>query len=303
MEAACGGCIAIGNFDGVHRGHRRMLSVLKQLAARQKTHSVAVTFHPHPITILRPEFSPPLLTTIAERTRLLKQAGIDFVVVLPVTQQLLSMSASEFFDEFVIGTLQARGMVEGPNFQFGHDRGGNVQDLAEMCRRVSIPLRIVDLVSDRDTEISSSRIRRAIAVGDLRDAVQLLGHPLRIQGVVQAGDGRGSLLGFPTANLEQIQTMVPQHGVYAGSTHLNGRRYVTAVSIGPNLTFGGAETKTECFLDGYEGSLYGCQLDVDLIAEVRQLISFPGPESLVQQIRLDVAACRKIVAEYEHSRC
>ncbi len=293
---AAGGCIAIGNFDGVHRGHRRMLAALITLAAEQQTHSVAVTFHPHPISLLRPEFAPPVLTTIEDRCELLQEAGIERVLVLPVTPALLAMSASDFFRDFVVGELKARGMVEGANFRFGLDRAGDVRDLTRYCEAAKIPLKIVDLVTDDASEISSSRIRQAIREGHIQSAVHMLGHGFRLRGMVHRGARRGSELGFPTANLEGIATLLPANGVYAGVTRLGGRRYVTAVSIGPNSTFGEGRIKVECHLDNFSGSLYGTELAVDLLAEVREQQQFSSVEALIRQIRNDVQKCREIVA-------
>lgn len=297
-KSCSGGCVAIGNFDGVHRGHRRMLTALKELSVQQNTRSIAVTFHPHPIAILRPEQAPPLLSTIPDRCRLLKSAGVDDVVVLPVTPELLSMTSAEFFDEFLMDTLAVRGLVEGPNFRFGRDRGGDISELSRMCARRGIPLQVVELVTDGATEISSSRIRQLIQSGHVAAAVELLGHPLRLRGHVQKGAGRGAQLGFPTANLSGIQTLLPAEGVYAGMTEVDDHSFVTAVSIGPNPTFGELSVKVECHLEGFQGGLYGQELAVDLIGEVRGLRTFSGPAALISQIQIDMAHCRRQVASW-----
>ncbi len=290
-----GGCVAIGNFDGVHLGHRELLTVLLDLAGRQRTHSAVVTFHPHPISILRPEMAPPLLTTISERCRLIRQSGIDEVIVLPVTSQLLRMSASEFFQQFIVRDLCARGLVEGPNFRFGRDRSGGVAEMRQMCAAAGMDFEVVELVSGQEQEISSSRIRQSIQSGAVAAAVRMLGHPFRISGTVEYGARRGATLGFPTANLGNIDSLLPAAGVYAGLTDFEDRRFVTAVSIGPNPTFGEAAMKVECFLDGYQGSLYGQQLNVDLVCEVRKLRRFADIESLIGQIQRDVTQCHELI--------
>lgn len=288
------GCVAIGNFDGVHLGHAVMLEALRDLAAEQGTQAVAVTFDPHPIAILRPEFTPPILTTVEDRVELLRDAGADSVVVLPVTTSLLEMSAEQFFHAVIMNTFHAKGVVEGPNFRFGRDRKGDTAMLEGFCRHVSLPCRIVSAVEINGQLISSSRIRELICSRSLRQATALLGHSYRMTGVVRRGAGRGTGLGFPTANLAEVATLLPAHGVYAGQTILDGRRYPVAVSIGPNPTFGEHREKVECHIDGFSGDLYDKILQVDLLSEIRPLQSFDSIETLVQQIRQDVEMTRSL---------
>jgi riboflavin kinase/FMN adenylyltransferase len=290
-----GGYVSIGNFDGVHRGHKALVDALCQHARSLGTHTVAVTFHPHPVAVLRPSETPPLLTTPEDRVRLLKQSGVDHVLVLPVNSQLLSVSAGNFFSDFVVRQLDARGMVEGQNFRFGHGRQGNITVLQQMCQTAGISLHIEEMTQQQGLEISSSRIRTLIADGKIGDAVQLLGHPFRLTGTVQPGAGRGATIGFPTANLHSIETQLPEHGVYAGGCRLGGRTWVAAVSIGPNPTFQDGRVKVECYLDEFSGTLYGQTVSVDLVSEIRPLRKFDGIQSLVNQIRLDVGECRRIM--------
>ena len=287
-------CVAIGNFDGVHVGHAAMLRTLRQLALEQGTPAVAVTFDPHPIAILRPEFSPPILTTVDDRIELLQAAGADSVIVLPVTTSLLEMTAEQFFDVVILHTFHAKGIVEGPNFRFGRDRIGDTAALQEFCKRAELACRIVEAFESHGELISSSRIRELICKRSLLQATELLGHPYRMTGVVRRGAGRGSGLGFPTANLADVVTLLPAHGVYAGCTVLDNRRYPVAVSIGPNPTFGEHREKIECHIDGFSGDLYDKVLKVDLLSEIRPLQSFDSIESLVKQIRHDVEMARAL---------
>lgn len=289
------GCIAIGNFDGVHRGHVAMLQSLRGLADRMESRAVVVTFDPHPIAILRPEFTPPVLTTICERSALLKACCADEVVVLPVTSHLLLMSAEQFFTDVIVKQFQARGIVEGPNFHFGRDRGGDVRVLKDLCLQNRIECQIVESIDSDGQMISSSRIRELLCSRSLSLAVDLLGHPYRLTGVVIRGAGRGRTIGFPTANLSDVGTFLPASGVYAGLTVLNGQRFPVAVSIGPNPTFGEHREKIECHIDGFSGDLYGQELHIDLVAEIRELQSFSSVDALVQQIRSDIQSCRATV--------
>jgi riboflavin kinase/FMN adenylyltransferase len=293
-ESVRSNCVAIGNFDGVHRGHVELLNGLRALADSSHCAAVVVTFDPHPIAVLRPEVGPPVLTTNAERQRLLRAAGADHVVVLPVTRELLAMSAEEFFADVLVQQFQARGIVEGPNFRFGRDRQGDVVLLRQLCQLARITCRIVEPLDDTGEMISSSRIRTLLCQRALSDAVDLLGHPYRLTGVVRQGARRGSLLGFPTANLGEVVTLLPSHGVYAGRAAIGDDTFPAAVSIGPNPTFGEQREKVECHLDGFTGDLYGQTLHVDLLAELRPLRPFGSVDQLVGQITEDVQACRQI---------
>ena len=290
------GCVAIGNFDGVHLGHAVMLTALRELAAEQGVQAVAVTFDPHPIAVLRPEFMPPILTTVQDRIELLRAAGADSVIVLPVTKSLLEMTAEQFFHAVILETFHAKGVVEGPNFRFGRDRKGDTAMLQGFCERASVPCRIVGPVEVNGQLISSSRIRELLCSRSLRRAVELLGHPYRMTGVVRRGAGRGAGLGFPTANLAEIATLLPAHGVYAGQSLLDGKSYPVAVSIGPNPTFGEHREKVECHIDGFTGDLYDRIFQVDLLPEIRPLQSFDSIDCLVQQIREDVETTRRLQA-------
>ncbi len=285
------GCIAIGNFDGVHIGHVTMLRSLRQLASIVDAAAIAVTFDPHPIAVLRPEFTPPVLTTVKERTALLKTHGADQVVVLPVSRELLQMTAEQFFSDVIVREFRAVGIVEGPNFHFGHDRLGDVGLLQQLCEATDIRCRIVASHDVDGFMISSSRIRELLCSCAMAAAVELLGHPYRLTGIVRRGAGRGATLGFPTANLSEIRTLLPAHGVYAGITTLDGNQFPAAVSIGPNPTFGEHREKTECHIIGYTGNLYDTELSVDLLREIRPLQSFGSVDELVSQIRADIEVC------------
>lgn len=299
-STASGGVVTIGNFDGVHRGHQAMLSVVRKSANRKNGPAVVVTFDPHPITVLKPTVQLPRLSTIAVRTELLKQHGADEVIVLPVSRQLLSMTAEQFFQDIVLAQLQPIGVVEGPDFRFGRDRAGDTTVLKSFCDAADIGLEVITAVCDsdggQDSMISSTQIRGLLSEGKLAAAVQLLGHPYSMSGVVRHGAGRGGGLGFPTANLEQIETLLPADGVYAAECQIDGTRYAVAVSIGPNPTFDDQARKVECHVIGFSGDLYDQQLRVDLKKDIRGLVSFDSLEALKQQIQKDIAAT---VAEFE----
>ena len=283
-------CLTLGNFDGVHRGHRQILSAVRRLADDLEVPAVAVTFSPHPLALLRPGGAPPVITSIAERTRLLLASGVDRVFVLPVTAQLLQMTAVEFFDSVLLTSFSARGIVEGPNFHFGRGRDGNAALLRTLCQRSGVTFVEVPSLDDSMGMISSSRIRELLAAGQLGEAVSQLGHPLRVTGEVTTGAQRGRTLGFPTANLAGIEGMLPANGVYGGRCEVGGSRFAVAISLGPNPTFAEERQKVECHLVGFSGDLYGQRLSVDLLTEIRPLRSFASVDELRAQITADIKA-------------
>jgi riboflavin kinase/FMN adenylyltransferase len=291
-------CLTLGNFDGVHRGHQQILNALRELAAELDAPAVAATFDPHPLSLLRPDAAPPVLTSIQERTRLLAAAGVDGVCVLPVTPDLLQMSAREFFTEILLGRFHARGIVEGPNFHFGRNREGNTALLKTFCEQADVRFVEVPALDQGHGMISSSRIRDLLVAGQLRDANKLLGHPLRLHGEVVSGAQRGRTLGFPTANLSGHCGLIPACGVYAGICTVDGRTFPSAVNIGPNPTFGEQQFKIECHLAGFSGNLYGRHLATDLISEIRPIRTFASVEELRHQITADVNAVCEAVRSF-----
>lgn len=291
----CRGAVTIGNFDGVHRGHQAMIEALAAAAQRDGCPAVAVTFHPHPLSLLRPAAAPPLLTTVEHRTELLRRLGVDHVVVLSATRELLRLSAAEFFEQIVLQQLQARRLVEGPNFFFGRDRGGNITVLRGLCSVHGVQLDVIEPVTVNGQWVSSSVIRSLLQDGDLNDAVALLGHPYRLSGRVTTGAQRGREIGFPTANLDEIATVVPGPGVYAGRCRVDGATHLAAVHIGPNPTFADDLLKVEVHLLQFAGDLYFRTLEVDLVARVRDVQRFESAEALRRQLQHDLSAVIELV--------
>jgi riboflavin kinase/FMN adenylyltransferase len=296
VPAACRrGAISIGNFDGVHRGHQEILSELKQQARMIAGPAVAITFDPHPLALLRPESQQPLLSTVSDRTELLLQYGADHVIVLQTTSALLNLSAADFFHKVLETGFEARWLVEGTNFGFGRNREGNVNTLLAFCQAAHIGLTFVPPLEDDGQPISSSLVRKAIATGDVSAAARFLGRPYRISGRVVTGQRRGQTIGFPTANLGEVSTLVPAHGVYAVRVEHAGQIWPAAANIGPNPTFGEADQKIEIHLIGFTGDLYGQTLAVAFIERLRAVQQFSGVNELVQQLHADVEAARRAV--------
>lgn len=289
-----GGALTIGNFDGVHRGHGVLINELKQSAAALNGVAIVFTFDPHPVRLLRPEQTPPPLTWTNRKADLLAELGVDAVVAYPTNQEMLQLSYTDFFDRIIVERIGAKAMVEGPNFYFGRDREGNVERLRQLCRDRDINLKIVDPILESDSYISSSRIRDLIRDGYVDKARQLLTRPYRIRGMVTHGAARGSKIGFPTANLDAIDTLVPAAGVYAGRTYVHGRSHWSAIHIGPNPTFGDDRLKVESHLLEFEGSIYGEAIEVDFVRRLRDIRQFDSAEDLVRQLELDISATRDV---------
>jgi riboflavin kinase / FMN adenylyltransferase len=295
-ESARGGAVAIGNFDGVHRGHRRIVERLLERARELGRAAVVFTFDPHPVRLLRPEECPPPLTWTERKAELLAALGVDRVVAYPTDEALLALSPQEFFERIIVGALSAKAVVEGPNFYFGHNREGNVERLRELTATAEMTLDVVEPVVAEGEVVSSSRIRRLVAAGDVAAAARLLTAPYRIRGMVTHGAGRGAHLGFPTANLEAVDTLLPVAGVYAGRAWIDGRGWAAAINLGPNPTFGEHALKVEVHLLDFDEALYGQPLEVEFLERMRDIQSFASTEELVRQLRVDVVAARRVAA-------
>jgi riboflavin kinase / FMN adenylyltransferase len=291
-----GGYVSIGNFDGVHTGHRKIVQRVRALADAAHVPAVIMTFDPHPLELLRPKHVPPSLTTLEHKAELLEQAGATCVVAYPTDRKLLQLTPEEFFDAIIVAELRAEGIVEGPNFCFGKDRKGDIDTLQDLCRRRGVSLQVAEPVGG-EAMVSSSTIRTLIVEGRLAEAVALLGHPYRLRGEVIGGARRGQTIGFPTANLAHIETLVPRDGVYGGIARVDGRSFAAAINIGPNPTFGESNRKVEVHLIDFAGDLYGRWLDIDLFEHLRETRKFESRERLTQQIALDVAAARALLSE------
>jgi len=289
------GALAIGNFDGVHLGHARIVERLLEKARHVGGPAVVFTFDPHPVQLLRPQFAPPPLTGTDRKVQLLAELGVDLLIAYPTDAAFLQLSARQFFDEIVCRRLEARALVEGANFFFGHDRRGNVEVLRQFCAGAGIELDVVEPVLSGGQVVSSSRIRALLAQGKVDQVRQMLTQPYRIRGTVIHGAGRGVQLGYPTANLAGVRTLLPCEGIYAGRAWADGSAWPAAISLGPNPTFDEGGLKIEAHLIGYRGSLYDRPLEVDFLERLRGVQRFSSVESLIAQMEHDVAAVRAFV--------
>lgn len=289
-----GGVVAVGNFDGVHRGHAALIAAARDLAGPNRP-VVPVTFDPHPLMLLDPGRYMPPLTTVPERARLLHGVGADHIVVLQTNPELLGLSPEAFFETVVRRSLGAMGMAEGFNFRFGRDRAGSNETLAGLCHQAGMRFREVPAFGWGDRPVSSSRVRDALVTGDVATATELLNRPYRVSGVVGTGARRGRTIGFPTANVVHVETLLPATGVYAVRATTPDGVFAGAANVGPNPTFGEDARKVEVHLLEFAGDLYGRALAVDFVARLRDTRKFGGVEELVGQMRKDVAEARRIL--------
>ena len=282
--------LAIGFFDGMHRGHRdlaRQAIRLRKLGWR----TAALTFANHPASFLRPGQEPPLITTPEERIDLLAQAGYDACYFVPFDEAIASQSAEHFLRETLIGALGVRGVVVGKSFRFGHKRLGDTELMARVLGQAGIAFVPLEPTVDSGGErISSTRIREAIAAGRIDAADELLGHPYEIAGLVELGAGRGHGLGFPTANVSVPAKLLPKDGVYAAVARYDGRDYPSLVSIGSNPTFEGGRRTVEAWLRDFEETIYGREIRLRDLRYVRAQERFERVDDLLAQMERDLDA-------------
>lgn len=291
--------VSIGFFDGVHLGHRAIVDRALGHAAAHALRSVVVTFDRHPLQIVRPDKVPPLLMTTPRRARTLADTGPDVVVVLPFDERLRMMQAELFIAQVLRAALDARHVVVGRNFHFGHRAAGDVDLLTAVGARDGFTVDGVELLEVAGEPISSTRIRTALARGAVDEATQLLGRPFVIDGTVVHGDHRGRGLGYPTANLAVDDgVVIPAPGVYAGVLeHPDGRQLPAVTSIGTNPTFNGAGMRVESFVLDFDEDLYGLQVAVDVRRFLRDQRRFKGVDELIAAMDGDVRAARRALAD------
>ncbi|MBM3694536.1 MAG: bifunctional riboflavin kinase/FAD synthetase [Actinobacteria bacterium] len=288
--------VTIGVYDGLHQGHRHVLSLLRRAAAARGLECAVVTFHPHPLTVVAPEHAPRLLTSIEHRLELLADAGLDLAAVLPFDEAMRRRTSAFFAATVLSSALATRLVVVGEDFRFGHQRTGNVASLAELGDAHGFGVEVVPLVGGQ-APVSSTRIRAMVASGDLDGAASLLGRPHEVRGPVVAGEGRGRGLGFPTANVAVPgELALPPSGVYAVRAGPGSGPLLPGVAnLGRRPTFGGAAETLEVHLLEPPGDLYGTVLRVAFAGRLRAERQFAGPAELTAQIVRDLAAAREVL--------
>lgn len=292
-----GSAVAIGKFDGIHRGHRAVLERVRHAAPLR---SVAFTFANNPLSLLRPEKCPPELTSREQRLEAFAAEGLDACAMIEFDESVSAIPAESFVEDVLVGRLRAKLVVLGADFRFGHGGVGDAALLRTMGERLGFEVEVVDWVrGEHHEQVSSSRIRTAVLSGDIAAATRMLGRPPAVRGEVVHGDARGRDLGFPTANLGgRIEGLIPADGVYAGWAEVGGKRHVAAISVGVNLTFEpDGDPRVEAFLLDYSANIYGERIEVFFGERLRGMVRFESLEGLITQMHDDVRRTRTLCTQ------
>jgi|FLYL01.1.fsa_nt_gi riboflavin kinase/FMN adenylyltransferase len=286
--------VTIGVFDGVHRGHQHLVGLLLEHARRDGLASVAITFHPHPRTVLRPGFAVTYLTSIEERVELLQGLGVDAVAVLPFTSELAQLSAEDFL-AMVTEELDMKLLLVGPDFALGRNRAGTIGVMRRIGEQLGFRLEVAPLLAEDGEKVGSSSIRRALAEGDVERVAALLGRPFSLRGPVVEGDRRGRTLGFPTANIAVgVDHAIPAYGIYVTRAYLGEAVYLSCTSIGIRPTFDVEPRPTvETYILDFDRDIYGRELKIELLHRLRGELKFESAEELIAQMHRDIAATRE----------
>ena len=295
-----GTIVTIGTFDGVHRGHWEVLKEITSRAAATDRRSVLATFHPHPLTLIRPEVAPRLLTMPDEKKEILAESGLDYAVFLTFSPVLAGYSPRRFVEEILTDRLGMDELVIGYDHHFGKGRAGDADTMRALGSELGFVVDVVGPVMAGEAPISSTRIRTAIAAGHLGEAREGLGRPYSLRGPVVRGDGRGRTLGFPTANLHVVgggpgEKLIPPPGIYAVWGILRSGAFAGALHIGPRPTFRGSPPTIELHLMDFEGDIYGENVRVDFVRRLRDVEPFDSVKALVAQMRKDVDFAKSVL--------
>jgi len=287
--------LTIGVFDGVHLGHKYLISQLTENAKQQNLLSGVITFRQHPQEVLSPQTKLPFLTDLNKRTNLLQSEGVDTIIILSFTSELAQLSTSQFVS-LLKKYLRMRGLVIGPDFALGQNREGDSDTLRSLGQDMNFTVTVIPPVMINGEVVSSTAIRNALADGDMKRALNLIGRPFSLDGRVTSGARRGSKLGFPTANLDiDPQQALPAEGVYATWAHIDNKAYQSMTNIGRRPTFPGSERTVEVLVLDYQDNLYGRELKIDIIERLRGEKQFDTAEELKKQIAKDITQGRAIL--------
>jgi riboflavin kinase / FMN adenylyltransferase len=289
--------VALGSFDGVHRGHQRVIGEAIDTARERGLRSAVITFHPPPVAVLRPDIQLVQLSSLSRRAALIAELGADELVIVRFDRAFSTLEAEEFAAQVLGETLGSRHVSIGANFHFGRKARGNPDLLAEEGARLGFDVHVEPLLEVGGVPVSSSRVRELMSAGSVEEAGELLGRPPWIEGAVVRGDGRGRGLGFPTANLAPVpRSPSPAIGVYAGVAHLPGGSHTAAISVGYNVTFTDdrSRVRIEAHLLDFDADIYGSPIRLDLTHRLRDELRFESVDELVAQLDRDIEAARSL---------
>ncbi|MFD5601004.1 bifunctional riboflavin kinase/FAD synthetase [Leucobacter sp. NPDC058333] len=297
-DFAAGSCIAIGKFDGLHLGHQAILERMRTTAEESGARSVAFTFANHPLSFLRPDACPRPLMSREQRIEAIAGLGLDACVMVEFNADFASIPAEDFVVDVLVGKLNAKHIIMGADFRFGHRGAGDGELLRALGAKHGFVAEVLDWVEDdEEGQVSSSRIREALLAGDVEAAGRMTGRPVAVRGEVVHGDARGRELGFPTANLGgHVEGLVPADGVYAGWAVLDGVSHPAAISVGNNPTFTPNEvSRVEAFILDFADDLYGQTMEVRFAHHLRGMVRFDSLDALIVQMDADVVETRALL--------
>ena len=295
IDSPNGVVLTLGSFDAIHLGHQKILKTLKVRAQALGVPSVVYTFEPHPRKVISPEKSPPLIITIQDKIALIEGFGIDYLLLAHFTKEFAATHPRQFVEGVLVKGLRVKEVWVGHDYSFGRAREGSVTYLKELSHRLGFKVGVVEAVKKEGLIVSSSLIRRLVAQGDVERAKTLLGRPFSLTGRVVKGDDRGKGLGFPTANIETDQELMPATGVYAGVATIADREYPAVINIGVAPTFNRKKTIVEAHILDFSGVIYGKDIRVNLLKRLREERRFGSSEELKAQIAKDIEQTKRIV--------
>jgi len=284
--------LTIGNYDGLHLGHRKIIERVEIKARENKGTSMLMTFHPHPLTILKPDRFIGLITPLPVKRRLIEEAGIDVMFIISFTDEFHLISPESFVENILVQKLGIKGLIVGYDFKFGKGGKGNVEYLAAKSTQYGFFFDIQEAITLDNEKVGSNRIRRMIQEGDVKKAGLHLGRPYMIEGTVMAGDGRGRTIGFPTINLQTEFPLIPGRGVYVSSVEIGGKRLPAVTNIGFNPTFDGQSLTIETYIMDFSQDLYNQKVALYFLDRIRDEVKFSSVDELKDRIRKDVEIAR-----------
>lgn len=291
-----GAALAIGNFDGVHRGHRSLIAETSRIARAKSISSAVMVFEPHPREFFQPGEAHFRLTPLKRKLALFSKLGLQLAFVEPFDAELASLTGEDFIERVLVAGLGVGHVVIGYDFYFGHKRGGNPELMVRAGEELGFGVTVMPPIADAGEAYSSSGVRLALAQGDVKGAAHMLGEPWRVMGRVVGGAQRGTSMGFPTANVPMPKGTTLGHGIYAVRTHFNGQAHDGAAYLGTRPTFDDGKPVLEVFLFDFAGDLYGCDIEVEFIDFIRADRKFHSTEELVEQMEKDIAQARDVLS-------
>jgi riboflavin kinase/FMN adenylyltransferase len=285
--------LTIGNYDGIHIGHRKIIARVREKAREMSGTAMLMTFHPHPLSVLKPDTYTRLIIPLHLKKRLIEECGIEVMLIIPFDEEFKSITPEMFVRDILKNKLGVKAVIIGYDFKFGKGGVGNVKMLTELAQKYGLHVEVMEAVTIDGEKVGSNAIRKLIMNGDVKKAAQFLDRPHMIEGVIVKGENRGKNMGFPTINLDTFNELVPKNGVYMTEVELEGKRMPAVTNIGFNPTFDGKKFLVETHVLNFSGNLYGREVAIYFHERIRDEIKFDGIDKLKERIAKDVAVARE----------